>query len=873
MPEWLTPFFVYFPAYALFFLGVGIPWALALLPREEWRNRVTVFTVGIALGPILSTTWMFCLGTWGTFKIERVLTGVVLLVIVGITAAWLRRYTPYREARLRQEPWTSIEKTLVVMLIIGFAAHVWITMYWPFVQYDTLWTFGYNPRVFLLQERIPDWIDYYPQLVPLTYTYGQLFTGEFNDHVARAAVPWFVFASIMMAYLLGWRVWGRRSIGLLTAALWILMPHSLYWSSAGDLEHPVTLYFTGAVIFFVLAWRSHHWRYAVISGLMFAGAAWTKPTAGAFAFGAILVVVLAGIRLFVPGRWRSQLNIVPNAPSPQQMFRQKLVLAMIVGLSSLPIGLMWYIRNISYDHEAITFPDGYWNDFAQRSGQEFGWLILMAILVVGMVTHRLWSQRTTAHRTLVMIWVGLGLFLAGTLPNALNPDLPWEAYTLWRWVNGARPAAGRLNVLEITLVIVGLAIMAVYLRGTWLKTSDRARSSTLLTAALIAPFTLVWFFSYSYHYRLMLTITPVFAAMTAALIDAWLLPLVVQNRLRQRAAILLTVLLCLPGLSVATWFTAWHVLASPLENDRQKYEVTNPALMDVVAAMEETLANRPRDFLYVYAFGENRLNFFFPHMRTIWDDQRVTELNDLHMSTDLLIGGSTADFLWREDGHFPNQISAYMQLGFVYASPTLEFKTGSIWGMIFRPMLETDDGNNRFVVYEVYTPNRFRTLEEVEPPVMFEDVHWEFIALRGLEVRADVSNDTVQIPQDRHGAFPVKAGSDIYLQLYWQRTSPAPIPYDYSVFVHLVDPATGEPVSLRDGEIGNDALPLTLAAYPDLIPDRRLWHIPNELAPGIYDLNIGFYNPNDLAAPRLTAYQGKTPLGEGLLIKGILKIE
>ncbi|MBZ0309827.1 MAG: hypothetical protein K8I82_27430, partial [Anaerolineae bacterium] len=548
MPEWLSPFFVYFPAYTLFFLGVGIPWALALLPREEWRNRVTVFTLGIALGPLFSTTWMFFLGMWGTFKIERVLTGIFLLMIVGVTAAWVRRYHPYREARLRQEAWTSIEKTLVVMLGIGLLVHIWITMFWPFVQYDTLWTFGYNPRVFLLQEHIPDWMDYYPQLVPLTYTYGQLFTGEFNDHVAKAAVPWFVFASVMMAYLLGWRIWGKRSIGLLTAALWLLMPHSLYWSAVGDLEHPVALYFTGAVVFFIMAWRSHFWRYAVISGLLFAGAAWTKPTAGAFALGVVLVVILAGIRVLMPASWRDWLNLPPLSP---QVFRQKFIVAAVVGLSSLPIGLMWYIRNLAYGHEAITFPNSYWNDFAQRSGQEFGWLILMAVLTVGMTTYHGWPQRKNKLSFLIMLWTGLVLFLLGTLPNAVNTDLPWESDTLWRWINGARPAAGRLNLAEVMLVAGGLGILAILLRGIWFKTSERARSSTLLAALLIAPFTIVWFFFYSYHYRLMLTITPVLAAMTAALIEAWLLPLAEKNRLRQRTAVLLTVLLCLPGLTVA----------------------------------------------------------------------------------------------------------------------------------------------------------------------------------------------------------------------------------------------------------------------------------------------------------------------------------
>lgn len=870
MPDWLTPFFTYFPAYALFFLGVGLPSAFALLPREEWRNFSTVLATALALGPLFSTTWMFLLGTWGTFKIERVLTGIIMLVIVWGTLAWLRRHTPYRQARFRPEAWTSIQITLVVMLGIGFVVHIWTAMFWPFVQYDTLWTFGYNPRVFLIHERIPEWIDYYPQLVPLTYTYGQLFEGNMNDHVAKAAVPWFVFSSVMMAYLLGSRVWGKRSIGLLTAALWLLMPHSLYWSGVGDLEHPVTVYFTGAVIFFVMAWRSHVWRYAILSGLMFAGAAWTKPTAGSFALGVILMVVLAAIRLFLPaGKWRT--------PSPRQIFRQKLTIATLVGLSSLPIGLMWYLRNIYYGHEAITVPSSYWNDFAQRSGQELGWLILILLLVVGMVTHRAWPHLVTGSNStrqrIAMLWFGLILFLLGTFPNAINTDLAWQSDSLWKWFNGARPSAGRLNEIEIGLIISGLGLIAWFIRPHWLKTTDRARSSITLTATLIAPFTLVWFLFYSYHYRLMLTITPVVAAMTAALIEAWLFPVIEKNRVRQSAAIFITMLLCVPGIAVASWFTLWHHWAVPLETDREKYEATNPALMEVVTAMEQTLANRPRDFINVYTFGENRLNFFFPAMRSIWDEPRITTLDEMYYQTDLMIGGSTADFLWLQDNHFPNQISSYMQMGFVYTLPTLEYKIGNIWQMPIRPILETDDGNNRFVVYEVYTPNRMRAMEEVEPPFMFENIHWDFIALRGLEIRATIPNDTEMIPLNENQAFLLKAGQEVYLQLYWQRTSETPPPYDYSILVALINSETGEVVSQRDGAIANSALPLSLAPYPDLIPDRRFWKLPDELPPGRYDLQIGFYDANNLSAPRLTTYEGDTPLGDSLLLEGIIQIE
>ncbi|MBI5957207.1 MAG: hypothetical protein HY866_00635, partial [Chloroflexi bacterium] len=42
-----------------------------------------------------------------------------------------------------------------------------------------------------------------------------------------------------------------------------------------------------------------------------------------------------------------------------------------------------YVRNLALGHEAVTFPATYWHSFAQRSGQELGWPLLIAALVAG----------------------------------------------------------------------------------------------------------------------------------------------------------------------------------------------------------------------------------------------------------------------------------------------------------------------------------------------------------------------------------------------------------------------------------------------------------------------------------------------------------
>ena len=59
IPDWLLPTFALLPAMLWFFFGAGLPWALAILPRSDWRRWSTVVGVAMALGPLVYTLIMF----------------------------------------------------------------------------------------------------------------------------------------------------------------------------------------------------------------------------------------------------------------------------------------------------------------------------------------------------------------------------------------------------------------------------------------------------------------------------------------------------------------------------------------------------------------------------------------------------------------------------------------------------------------------------------------------------------------------------------------------------------------------------------------------------------------------------------------------
>ena len=71
--------------------------------------------------------------------------------------------------------------------VTATALRFWNTAYWPYTTYDEFWVYGYNAKIFMLRGAIPTSMGYYPQLLPLAYTFGQLMWGGINDHAARVA--------------------------------------------------------------------------------------------------------------------------------------------------------------------------------------------------------------------------------------------------------------------------------------------------------------------------------------------------------------------------------------------------------------------------------------------------------------------------------------------------------------------------------------------------------------------------------------------------------------------------------------------------------------------------------------------------------------
>jgi hypothetical protein len=84
----------------------------------------------------------------------------------------------------------------------------------------------------------------------------------------------------------------------------------------------------------------------------------------------------------------------------------------------------------------------------------------------------------------------------------------------------------------------------------------------------------------------------------------------------------------------------------------------------------------------------------------------------------------------------------------------------------------------------------------------------------------------------------VHPGGELRLTLHWSTS--APVAENYTVFVHLADPA-GRPVAQADGEPGEGAYPTSVWKPAEVVRDRRVVTVPSDAPPGRYRLLVGVY--------------------------------
>lgn len=802
MPYWMQSTLAATPAFVWIFFGLGLPWALALLPRRDWRDRPLALCLAFACGPALLTVWMFVLSLFSTpdaplVRLGPTLAGTGALALLGAALAWRKRKPDATASVPAPRPLAFDEKLLLALIGVALVIRWLGIAYWPFTAYDALWVYGYEGRLYTLLGLIPDSIGYYPQFLPLQFTYGQLVAGGIDDHAARAGLIFLHSGAILAACVLGSRLFNRRA-GIFAAALWALYPHVGEWSRFGDLEIPLTFLFTASSAFFLMAWlgQAPRRRYALISGLLFGAAMWTKPTAGAFVWGVLLLLALDLLRVrFSLRAWWPRFEV-----------------ALIAGLACLPLGAVWYVRNLTLGHDVLVLPPGFWQTLAQQSGVEFGWLLLALLVLLA------WLYFGARGRPNVAGGVaGLALVLLALAPSIMQPRrmMPWE------WLALAAGAA----ILAVTIWR--------YARAHWSAATWRAAAILGWALALALPYFITWFFSYSYHYRLSFAIVPLLLLPTAVIVARWLRPEAFRRagaRLALAGGILA---LSAAGIAAPLYdpYTGWEWLwTDKLPDDAARYQSGNPALMHVVEGFEVYQAQNAAP-LVVVAPGVKRLPFFFPlaDIRTEVAPTRLADLEGVVYFVD-----SAPEGVGAYEGVPPleNQVLAALR------RPE-----------VMRPAWWRDDGIFRYEVYELHIEDRFER-PAVHAPAQGDVIFGGFARFLGHDI----------------GGRELWPGRKLVMHLYWDVL--APPPDDYMIYIHLRD-RDGNVRATWDGPVAKSpdgqTYYSTLVWEPgEFITDERTLRLPDgELPPPGegYQIIIGMYNA--ATHERVPVAIDGEPAGEG----------
>ena len=802
------------------FLGVGLPWAFALLSTKHWRSKALIGALALALGPAWMTAWMLLLGFVGAqldaalLSPEWILPGSLAIAVAGFALAWRKRHR-FDAGNSSSSPFAFDEKLIIALIAVAVVLR-WIhTAFWPFTAYDALWIFGYQGRLYFLEGLIPNAIDYYPPFLSLQFAYVQTLVGGINDHAARMVIPMMHIGSILAAYLLGNRLANRR-VGLFTAALWSLHPYVGQWAPIGDLEIPLTFSFTLAALFFLRAWNceggpSERRHEALLAGALLGLAMFTKPTAGAFIWGILLLLAIDLIHKgFDLRRWRPRL-----------------VTACWTVVACLPLGAPWYLRNIALGHEAITFPKAIWLTRALRSGDYLAPLLLALILAVIVLIMRFQLK----GRALLICAVGVALLLAGALASSsrLAPQR-------------VDPPASYITAEDSALILAGLAVIGFSLRRRD-KAALNPQEARLLRAggwALLfaLPYFVTFFFSYSYHYRLGFAVLPLLCLPSAIALSLILDPASMRrwSGALRRAYYLALVCLCLPGVAAATLDMRWSslpLLDESLDSDIRKYQVFNPSLMEMVFGLSDYARDTGREAVLL-APGEERLPFFFPRLHMI--DQPVTRLDDYEkLGATHFIYGAKAREAYSDAGLDPREIQLIAALG---------------RADLFQPVREHFDGT---ISYELYQSGDIGGRREL--PGRY---------LEGRESPAVITfNEKLQLYT--LGAFPstIFLGTPITLELTWRALEPLDRRLEFVIrFQNADTKQTAQTWHLRAAPHRHGDYATTFWETDEYVKDRRILRLDDE-APlkregQPYIFSVGVWDPQaeqllDLAIDGLSA--------------------
>jgi hypothetical protein len=352
---------------------------------------------------------------------ETVLALTVLLLIAGWIEMVIRNRRAGRTTRLREAFKTSRVSfrphlwTIAFLALAGLAAFLAIGKGYHATDELVLWGIkGYGIAADGTIQWVTQWgtnTVAYPLHIPLSIAASRWLLSEALP-AAKLIFPAYAFALSLLLYEVLRQFGLRQSLAGLAALAAITAPLIFRHATMAYANLPLSFYLLAAVALLTQALASNGMRPApgimLLSGGMFAAAAWTRPEGLALAWVMIVVVGIAGrIRRALPG-WRSLgLLIAPLlAYSAFWLWLKSFAYARPLGRSGLTEAAVEQIMSGNFHvSEALYIGRSMWTGlFDLQTWGGFGFLALLAFLapMIYLMSHRLRApkdQRSPAEKT------------------------------------------------------------------------------------------------------------------------------------------------------------------------------------------------------------------------------------------------------------------------------------------------------------------------------------------------------------------------------------------------------------------------------------------------------------------------------------------
>ena len=316
----------------------SVGWSRTFTHPTTPTTPLLMFLTALALSIGGVTSLMLYIGLVNLpVVLSTVLTPYALIMGIGWLVAW--RSSPLPTVGIPPLFWWIILPISFTVLFNG--------LYWGFYREDTLGIYApFARELFHTHHLIPinaerNLYELYPQLASMSAALIYWLAG--NDTTPLATLPTTLLSLGMLGatYLLADRMIGQ--VGALVALFCMAtLPDFGNWASSGYVDLPMAFYYMMGIVWLVEWQRTQSWQAALMSGLLFGWAGWTKNAA------------LLGISLFFTytGLLLTQKKLSLNT-------------CVIAYSAVMIVAAPWYVRNLVM--AGTLTPDTVWAEDAQHT--------------------------------------------------------------------------------------------------------------------------------------------------------------------------------------------------------------------------------------------------------------------------------------------------------------------------------------------------------------------------------------------------------------------------------------------------------------------------------------------------------------------------